>query len=56
MRNNLEITEGMVFSQAVLLALIAKGKSRQEAYSHCPSACIAFTAMGLTRNNHLKNC
>ena len=42
MRNNLEITEGMVFSQAVLLALIAKGKSRQEAYVIVQRA--AFTA------------
>lgn len=32
MRQNLEITRGLVFSQRVLLALIEKGLSRQKAY------------------------
>ncbi|MCH7576615.1 MAG: adenylosuccinate lyase [Chloroflexi bacterium] len=32
MRRNLELTQGLVFSQRVLLALIDKGLSRQEAY------------------------
>jgi adenylosuccinate lyase len=32
MRRNLEITQGLVFSQRVLIALIEKGLSRQEAY------------------------
>ncbi len=32
MRRNLELTQGVVFSQRVLLALIEKGLSRQEAY------------------------
>lgn len=32
MRRNLDITHGLVFSQRVLLALIEKGLSRQEAY------------------------
>jgi adenylosuccinate lyase len=32
MKQNLEITQGVVFSQRVLLALVAKGMSRQEAY------------------------
>ncbi len=32
MRKNLELTHGLVFSQRVLLALIEKGLSRQEAY------------------------
>ena len=32
MRRNLEITQGVVFSQRVLLALIDKGMNRQEAY------------------------
>ena len=32
MRENLEITRGLVFSQRVLIALIEKGLSRQEAY------------------------
>ena len=32
MRRNLEITQGLVFSQRVLIALINKGLSRQEAY------------------------
>ena len=32
MRSNLEITRGLVFSQRVLMALIDKGMSRQEAY------------------------
>ena len=33
MRQNLEITQGLVFSQRVLLALIETGLSRQDAYS-----------------------
>lgn len=33
MRHNLEITQGLVFSQRVLLALIEKGLSRQKAYA-----------------------
>ncbi len=32
MRRNLEITRGLIFSQRVLIALIEKGLSRQEAY------------------------
>jgi adenylosuccinate lyase len=32
MRENMEITHGVVFSQRVLLALVEKGMSRQEAY------------------------
>ncbi|MCK5654531.1 MAG: adenylosuccinate lyase, partial [Dehalococcoidia bacterium] len=32
MKENLEVTKGLVFSQRVMLALIAKGLSRQEAY------------------------
>jgi adenylosuccinate lyase len=32
MRQNLELTQGLVFSQRVLLALIDKGLSRQKAY------------------------
>jgi adenylosuccinate lyase len=32
MRRNLEITQGLVFSQRVLIALIDKGLSRQKAY------------------------
>jgi adenylosuccinate lyase len=32
MRRNLELTQGLVFSQRVLLALIDKGLSRQQAY------------------------
>jgi adenylosuccinate lyase len=32
MKRNLELTQGLVFSQRVLLALIEKGLSRQEAY------------------------
>jgi adenylosuccinate lyase len=32
MRRNLELTQGLVFSQRVLLTLIDKGLSRQEAY------------------------
>jgi len=32
MRHNLEITQGLVFSQRVLIALIDKGLSRQKAY------------------------
>ncbi len=32
MRKNLELTKGLVFSQRVMLALIDKGLSRQEAY------------------------
>ncbi len=32
MRENLEVTKGLVFSQRVLIALIEKGLSRQEAY------------------------
>jgi adenylosuccinate lyase len=32
MRSNLEITQGVIFSQRVLLALIDKGLSREEAY------------------------
>jgi len=32
MQRNLELTQGLVFSQRVLLALIEKGLSRQEAY------------------------
>ncbi|MCX5998898.1 MAG: adenylosuccinate lyase, partial [Chloroflexi bacterium] len=32
MRENLELTQGLVFSQRVLLALIEKGLSRQHAY------------------------
>jgi adenylosuccinate lyase len=32
MRRNLEMTQGLVFSQRVLLALIGKGLSRQKAY------------------------
>ncbi|MBI1885506.1 MAG: adenylosuccinate lyase [Chloroflexi bacterium] len=32
MRENLELTQGLVFSQRVLLALVEKGLSRQEAY------------------------
>ncbi len=32
MRRNLELTQGLVFSHRVLLALIDKGLSRQEAY------------------------
>ncbi len=32
MRSNLDITRGLVFSQRVLMALIDKGMSRQEAY------------------------
>jgi len=33
MRQNMEITRGLIFSQAVLLALTAAGKSREEAYA-----------------------
>ena len=33
MRENLEITQGLVFSQRVLLALIESGLSRQDAYA-----------------------
>jgi adenylosuccinate lyase len=33
MRSNLEATQGLVFSQAVLLALIEEGMTREEAYS-----------------------
>jgi adenylosuccinate lyase len=33
MRENLELTRGVVFSQRVLLALVEKGMSRQEAYA-----------------------
>jgi adenylosuccinate lyase len=32
MKRNLELTQGLIFSQRVLLALIDKGLSRQEAY------------------------
>jgi len=32
MRRNLELTQGLIFSQRVLLALIEKGLSREEAY------------------------
>jgi adenylosuccinate lyase len=32
MRENLEMTQGLVFSQKVLLALIDAGMSRQDAY------------------------
>jgi len=32
MRQNLELTQGLVFSQRVLLALIEKGLTRQDAY------------------------
>ena len=32
MRKNLELTHGLVFSQRVMIALIEKGLSRQEAY------------------------
>jgi len=32
MRQNLELTQGLVFSQRVLLALIDKGMGREEAY------------------------
>ena len=32
MRHNLELTGGLVFSEAVLLALVSKGLSREEAY------------------------
>ena len=32
MKENLELTKGLIFSQRVLLALIDKGLSRQEAY------------------------
>ena len=32
MKRNLEVTKGLVFSQRVMLALIDKGLSRQEAY------------------------
>jgi adenylosuccinate lyase len=32
MKENLEITQGLIFSQRVMLALIEKGISRQEAY------------------------
>ena len=32
MRRNLELTQGLIFSQRVLLALIAKGLPREEAY------------------------
>jgi adenylosuccinate lyase len=32
MRRNVELTQGIIFSQRVLLALIDKGLSRQEAY------------------------
>jgi len=32
MRENVELTRGVVFSQRVLLALVEKGMSRQEAY------------------------
>lgn len=33
MKSNMDITQGLVFSQRVLLAFIEKGKSRQEAYT-----------------------
>jgi adenylosuccinate lyase len=32
MRRNLELTQGLVFSQNIMLALVGKGLSRQEAY------------------------
>jgi len=32
MRGNIELTQGLVFSQRVLLALISKGRTREEAY------------------------
>ena len=32
MRCNIELTQGLIFSQRVLLALISKGRTREEAY------------------------
>jgi adenylosuccinate lyase len=32
MKRNLELTQGLVFSQNVMLALVGKGLSRQDAY------------------------
>ena len=32
MKRNLELTQGLVFSQSVMLALVGKGLSRQKAY------------------------
>jgi adenylosuccinate lyase len=32
MRENMELTQGVVFSQRVLLTLVEKGMSRQDAY------------------------
>jgi len=32
MQNNMELSQGLIFSEKVLLALIAKGNTRQEAY------------------------
>jgi adenylosuccinate lyase len=38
MRENMEITQGVVFSQRVLLALVEKGMARQEAYIYVQRA------------------
>ena len=35
MRNNIDKTFGLIFSQRVLLALINKGMVREEAYDEC---------------------
>ena len=48
MRKNLELTKGLVFSQRVMLALIDKGLSRQEAYKLVQR--IAMKAWKVNRN------
>lgn len=48
MRKNLELTKGLVFSQRVMLALIDKGLSRQDAYKLVQR--IAMKAWKINRN------
>jgi adenylosuccinate lyase len=48
MRANLDATRGLVFSQAVLLALTAKGLGRQEAYAIVQGAAMQVWDGGLT--------
>jgi adenylosuccinate lyase len=50
MKHNLNLSQGKVYSSKVLLALVDKGLSREEAYS-----AVQRVSLGLPKNSHLKD-
>ncbi len=54
MRENLESTRGLVYSQAVLLALVATGLSRDDAYRIVQRAALSAWDSGATLRSRLE--